>query len=260
MSCCGARSSAERCGPSQSRTVAAAFGIDHRRLGMLLAGLAGVTAAVAGVLWALSNAITPSTPFAWFGIVFAVVILGGIGNVAGTLLAGVLIGTLSSVVSVVWSAAAAPLALFSAIILALLFRPGLLPAGGRGEAGFTGIAAAVAVLAVPRFVREAGADQLLHRHPLPIFFWTAQATSWNVLSATPATSTSAREHSSASAYTAAVLSGRHDVAFFVTVPIAGVLGLALALAIGAWRSDWSFRGEIFALLTLSVPFILASVA
>jgi branched-chain amino acid transport system permease protein len=82
------------------------------------------------VLWALSNAITPSTPFAWFGIVFAVVILGGIGNVVGTLLAGVLIGTLSSVVSVVWSAAAAPLALFSAIILALLFRPqGLLPAG-----------------------------------------------------------------------------------------------------------------------------------
>jgi branched-subunit amino acid ABC-type transport system permease component len=37
---------------------------------------------------------------------------------------------LSSVVSVVWSASAAPLALFSAIILALLFRPqGLLPAG-----------------------------------------------------------------------------------------------------------------------------------
>ena len=44
------------------------------------------------MLWALSNAITPSTPFEWFGIVFAVVILGGIGNVAGTLLAGVLIG------------------------------------------------------------------------------------------------------------------------------------------------------------------------
>jgi branched-chain amino acid transport system permease protein len=115
---------------AEDRTVAAAFGIDHRRLGILLAGAAGVTAAVAGLLWALSNAITPATPFGWFGIVFAVVILGGIGNVSGTLLAGVLIGTLSSVVSVVWSPAAAPLALFSAIILALLFRPqGLLAAG-----------------------------------------------------------------------------------------------------------------------------------
>ena len=115
---------------AEDRTVAAAFGIDHRRLGVVLAGVAGATAAVAGLLWALSNAITPATPFGWFGIVFAVVILGGIGNVAGTLLAGVLIGTLSSVVSVVWSPAAAPLALFSAIILALLFRPhGLLTAG-----------------------------------------------------------------------------------------------------------------------------------
>ena len=116
---------------AEDRAVAAAFGIDHRRLGVLLAGTAGFTAAIAGLLWALSNAITPSTPFAWFGIVFSVVILGGIGNVAGTLLAGILIGTLSSVVSVVWSPAAAPLALFSAIVLALLFRPrGLLPVGG----------------------------------------------------------------------------------------------------------------------------------
>jgi branched-chain amino acid transport system permease protein len=114
---------------AEDRTVAAAFGIDHRRLGVLLAGVAGASAAVAGLLWALSNAITPSTPYEWFGIVFAVVILGGIGNVAGTLLAGVLVGTLSSVVSVVWSPAAAPLAVFSAIVLALLFRPHGLLAG-----------------------------------------------------------------------------------------------------------------------------------
>jgi branched-chain amino acid transport system permease protein len=79
----------------------------------------------------LSNAITPSTPYEWFGIVFAVVILGGVGNVAGTVIAGVLVGMLSSVASIVWSPAAAPLAVFSAIVVALLLRPhGLLPAGG----------------------------------------------------------------------------------------------------------------------------------
>jgi branched-chain amino acid transport system permease protein len=116
---------------AEDRTVAAAFGIDHRRLGVLLAGVAGASAAVAGLLWALSNAITPSTPYEWFGIVFAVVILGGVGNVAGTLIAGVLVGMLSSVASIVWSPAAAPLAVFSAIVVALLLRPhGLLPAGG----------------------------------------------------------------------------------------------------------------------------------
>lgn len=116
---------------AEDRTVSAAFGINHRRLGILLAGFAGATGAVAGLLWALANAITPSTPFEWFGVVFAVVILGGIGNVNGTLLAGILVGTLSGVVSVVWSASAAPLAVFSAIILALLFRPhGLVGRGG----------------------------------------------------------------------------------------------------------------------------------
>lgn len=123
---------------AEDRTVAAAFGIDHRRLGMLLAGASAGTAAVAGMLFALSNAVTPSTPFEWIGIVFAVVILGGIGNVAGTLVAGLLVGSLSSAVSVIWSPAAAPLALFSAIILALLFRPrGLLtPAeAGSGRGG-----------------------------------------------------------------------------------------------------------------------------
>jgi branched-chain amino acid transport system permease protein len=116
---------------AEDRAVAAAFGIDHRRLAMLLGGVAGATAAVAGMLFALGNALTPTTPFEWFGIVFAIVILGGIGNTVGTLAAGVLVGTLSAVVSVVWSPATAPFVLFSAIVLALLFRPqGLFVRGG----------------------------------------------------------------------------------------------------------------------------------
>jgi branched-chain amino acid transport system permease protein len=116
---------------AEDRTVAAAFGIDHRRLGILLGGAVGASAALAGMLFALSNALTPSTAFEWFGIVFAVVILGGIGNVVGTLASGVLVGCLTGVVSVVWSPAAAPLALFSAIVIALVFRPqGLLASRG----------------------------------------------------------------------------------------------------------------------------------
>ena len=108
---------------AQDRTVAAAFGIDHRRVGILLAGVAGASAAVAGMLVALSSALTPATAFEWFGTVFAVVILGGIGHVAGTLVAGLLVGALSAVVSVLASPAAAPFVLFSMIILVLLLRP-----------------------------------------------------------------------------------------------------------------------------------------
>lgn len=108
---------------AEDRPIAAAFGIDHRRIGVLLAAVTGATAAVAGMLFSLGNSLTPSTAFEWFGTVFAVVILGGIGHLVGTLAAGVLVGLLSSVVSVVLSPATAPFVLFSAIVLALIVRP-----------------------------------------------------------------------------------------------------------------------------------------
>jgi branched-chain amino acid transport system permease protein len=108
---------------AQDRAVAGAFGVDHRKLSLLLGGVVGATAALAGAVFALSNALTPETAYEWFGIVFAVVILGGIGEVVGTFAAGILVGVLSGVVSVVWSPATAPFVLFSAIILALLLRP-----------------------------------------------------------------------------------------------------------------------------------------
>ncbi|MPZ79753.1 MAG: branched-chain amino acid ABC transporter permease [Actinophytocola sp.] len=108
---------------AQDHTIAAAFGINHRSLGVLLGGVSGATAAVAGMLFALANALTPTTAFEWFGTVFAVVILGGIGHLMGTLVAGLLVGALSGVVSLLLSPAAAPLVLFSVIVLTLLLRP-----------------------------------------------------------------------------------------------------------------------------------------
>jgi branched-chain amino acid transport system permease protein len=108
---------------AEDREVAAAFGIDHRRLGMLVAGASGATAAIAGMLWALSYTLVPDAPFEWIGIVFAVVILGGIGQVLGTLGAGVLVGALTSIVSVVWESRASMIVVFAVIILALLVRP-----------------------------------------------------------------------------------------------------------------------------------------
>lgn len=108
---------------AQDPTVAAAFGINHRSLGILLGGVSGATAAVAGMLYALANALIPATAFEWFGTVFAVVILGGIGHLVGTLVAGLLVGALSGVVSLLLSPAAAPFVLFSVIVLTLLLRP-----------------------------------------------------------------------------------------------------------------------------------------
>jgi branched-chain amino acid transport system permease protein len=118
---------------SEDPPIAAAFGIDHRRIGVLLAGAAGATAALAGSLFAIGGSMTPSTALEWVGIVFAVVILGGIGNVVGTLAAGALVGIVAGLVTVLWSPSAAPMVVFSLVVLALLFRPrGLFPRGGTG--------------------------------------------------------------------------------------------------------------------------------
>ena len=108
---------------AQDRAVAAAFGVDHRRLSLVLGGVAGASAAAAGMVFALTNSLSPTVAYEWFGIVFAVVILGGIGQVVGTFVAGIAVGVVSAVVSAAWSPSTAPIVLFSAIVLALVLRP-----------------------------------------------------------------------------------------------------------------------------------------
>jgi branched-chain amino acid transport system permease protein len=95
-----------------------------------------------------------------------------------------------------------------------------------------------------------------------ICFWIAEATSWNLLSGFAGYfSFGQAAYVGVGAYTTAVLTGRHGVNFFYTVPLAAVLCGLLALGIGsiAFRLG-SLRGEIFALLTLAVPFILSAFA
>jgi branched-chain amino acid transport system ATP-binding protein/branched-chain amino acid transport system permease protein len=95
-----------------------------------------------------------------------------------------------------------------------------------------------------------------------VCFWIAQTSSWNLLSGYAGYfSFGQAAYVGVGAYTTAVLSGRHGVDFFLTVPLAAVLCGLLALGTGAiaFRLG-SLRGEIFALLTLAVPFILAAFA
>ncbi|MDP8905724.1 MAG: branched-chain amino acid ABC transporter permease [Chloroflexota bacterium] len=108
---------------AQDREIASAFGIDHARLAMLLSGVAGATGAIAGMLWAVANPLTPSAAFEWIGVVFAVVIIGGIGNVVGTVVAGALVVALFALVSLLGSPSVAPFVVFSAIVVTLIVRP-----------------------------------------------------------------------------------------------------------------------------------------
>jgi branched-chain amino acid transport system permease protein len=103
--------------------MARAFGIDSRRVAVILSGLSTAFSALAGVFIAIGQTMFPQLAVAWFGIVFPIVILGGLGNSLGTLTAGVIIGVAAGVSSVLWGPLSAPLVTFTILIVALLFRP-----------------------------------------------------------------------------------------------------------------------------------------
>ena len=101
--------------------IASAFGIDARRLELVLAGACAALAGVAGVCLALTFTLTPSQIFAWVGVVFAAVMLG---SALGPLVAGIVIGVSEAVTMAVASPSWAPIVSFSLLILMLVLRPG----------------------------------------------------------------------------------------------------------------------------------------
>jgi len=104
--------------------MAAAFGVDRRGLSLLLAGTCGALAGIAGVCLALSFTLTPAQIYAWVGVVFAAVMLGGLGSPLGPLAAGVFIGVTEALTSVLLSPSWAPIVSFTLLIALLLVRPG----------------------------------------------------------------------------------------------------------------------------------------
>ncbi|HEY1720938.1 MAG TPA: branched-chain amino acid ABC transporter permease [Magnetospirillaceae bacterium] len=107
---------------AEDAPIAAAFGINTRLLERMLAGLCAAFAGVAGVALALTYTLAPSQIYSLIGVVFAVVMVGGLGNPFGPLIAGVAIGISEAVTMAVTAPAWAPLVSFSLLIVVLLTR------------------------------------------------------------------------------------------------------------------------------------------
>ena len=108
---------------AEDAPIAAAFGVNERLLSLLLSGLCGAFAAVAGMCLALSHTLAPAQIYAWVGVVFAVVMIGGLGNPLGPLVAGIVIGVAEGLTMALTAPAWAPLVSFSLLIGALLLKP-----------------------------------------------------------------------------------------------------------------------------------------
>ena len=116
--------SARRCAPAaEDADIAAAYGVDHKKLAYLLSGMGAAYAGVAGTFIALIATLAPAQIWTWLGVVFAVVIIGRLGNPLGALLAGMLIGASESIAMAILSPAWAPVVSFSVLIAILLWDP-----------------------------------------------------------------------------------------------------------------------------------------
>jgi branched-chain amino acid transport system permease protein len=109
---------------AEDAPIAAAFGIHQSRNALLLAGTCAALASVAGVCLALGFTLAPAQIYAWVGVVFAAVMLGGLGRALAPLAAGVVIGVSEAVTMAVTAPSWAPLVSFALLIAILLFRPG----------------------------------------------------------------------------------------------------------------------------------------
>lgn len=109
---------------AEDAPVASAFGVNGRMHALLLAGVCGALAGVAGVCLALTYTLTPAQIYAWVGVVFAAVMLGGLGSPLGPLAAGIVIGVSEALTTAFASPSWAPIVSFTLLIVLLLVRPG----------------------------------------------------------------------------------------------------------------------------------------
>ncbi len=119
------------------------------------------------------------------------------------------------------------------------------------------VAAAIALGFVPKLGLPAFYDSLLYL----ILHWIVLATSWNILSGyTGYFSFGHGAFFGAGLYTTATLLSRYEWPFLWTLPVAALVACVLGVALGAvvFRVK-GIRGEVFALLTLAVTFVIGTI-
>jgi branched-chain amino acid transport system permease protein len=102
---------------------AAVMGIDVRRVYAATFGIAAAMAAVGGVFIGTAFSITPAGGVTWLLTGFAVVVLGGIGSVSGTLVGGLAVGIVEAAGIEIFGGAYRDLIVYGLFFVALTLRP-----------------------------------------------------------------------------------------------------------------------------------------
>lgn len=108
---------------SQDRLALQLMGADPVKIKQWAFGLGIATTAIAGALLIIIGPVEPSVGRIYIGRVFAIVVLGGMGSISGTLIAALILGVAESVVSTFYGPSWAPAVSFGILLLTLAVRP-----------------------------------------------------------------------------------------------------------------------------------------
>jgi branched-chain amino acid transport system permease protein len=108
---------------AQNRSAAMLSGINTRQITLLALGLGTSFAAVAGVALALIFSIHPTVHILWVVKAFLVAVLGGVGNVRGAFVAGLLLGLAESFLGTFVTFRWVDFSVYVLLLLILLVRP-----------------------------------------------------------------------------------------------------------------------------------------
>ena len=110
---------------------AAVVGLDFKHLYALTFGIGAACAGIAGALMILLADVTPALAPAFTLLAFTIVIIGGLGSMAGALLGGVLIGLSEAIAGLFIVPSMKSMFSFGLLVLVLVVRPQGLMRGKR---------------------------------------------------------------------------------------------------------------------------------
>lgn len=106
----------------EDKEMVSLLGIDIHRLFTVAFAIGAYLAGIAGALTAPIRGLSPSMGVDMLGIAFVVVALGGLGNLPGAIVAGLMIGVAQGLVALVWAEASVAV-IFAVMAVVLIIRP-----------------------------------------------------------------------------------------------------------------------------------------
>lgn len=98
-------------------------GIDVKKTYARVMAISAGTAAIGGVLIALSFSIAPASGTGWLLRAFTVIVIGGLGSLPGTIYGGIIVGVVETLGAVVVGPQYRDLIVFGFLVLILIVRP-----------------------------------------------------------------------------------------------------------------------------------------